>query len=160
MLQMCQYVELSLAHVLVRGRGACSAPRCGVSNNKPLQKQHLRRKGGPVPAPGKAAEPKHSSQAAPAPPVSLPAMPGCAGEVACPDSWPALPQGRQRTHGPCVPSNSHHRPLVSADPSCPVSAMQETDTYTQGARGTLTFTLNICCYSPSASIMKKRKRVN
>lgn len=33
MLQMCQYVELSLAQALVQGSGACSPLRCGVSNN-------------------------------------------------------------------------------------------------------------------------------
>lgn len=116
MLQTCQYVELSLAHALVRGRGACSAPRCGVSNNKPLQKQHLRRKGGPVSAPGKAAEPKHSSQAAPAPPVSLPAMPGCAGEVACPDSGQPCPRAGNAPTDPACQATATTGPWSARTP--------------------------------------------
>lgn len=36
MLQTCQYVGPSVA--FVQGRGACSPPSCGVSNNKPPQK--------------------------------------------------------------------------------------------------------------------------
>lgn len=160
MLQTCQYVDLSLAHALVQGRGACSPLRCGLSNNKPLQKQYLHRKDSLVPTPGKAAEAKHSSQAAPAPPMS-PAMPGCAGEVARPDSGQPCHRSGQRTHIHRVPSNSHHRPPARYGPLVPCFGhAEETDTCTQRARGTLTFTLNICCYSQSASIMKKRKKVN
>lgn len=48
-------------------------------------------------------------------------------------------------YGPLVPRFGH---------------AEETDTRTQRARGTLTFTLNICCYFQSASVMEKRKKVN
>jgi len=134
MLQMCQHVALSLAHALVQGRGACSPPRCGVSNNKPLQEQYLlmpRRCLVAGPAPGKVAEPKHSPQAAPAPPVPLPAV----------QKWlilalasPAAAAGHAPTHtGHQAPASTS--PPLRTDPSCPASAMQRRRTRTRRGRG-------------------------
>lgn len=95
------------------------------------------------PAPGKAAEPERSSHA-----------------FLC-RSGSGQPWHRngQCTHGHHVPNNSRHRPPASDGPLVPCFGHAEgMDMYTQRARGTLTFTLNICCYSQSAGIMRKTRK--
>lgn len=138
MLQTCQYVELSLSHALVQGRGACSPLTCGGSNNKPPQKQYLHCKDTVWLL--DLLRGKQQSLSTPPrllqhlPCLSQPCLAVQEKRLVPTLASPAAGAGSAPTYTMCQVTATTG-PLLGTDPSRPVSAMQRRRTRTHRGRG-------------------------